>query len=363
VGAAAAPGPLACVPVAIEWPRRLAGWALFLVSETRGILLPPMFWSVVSDTSSVEASRCAYVYVVLMGNVGAIFGSVVVMLHQNTGSLLVMQALSLFVFTYLMWLPLAPPQADEQIQIQLTTNEGDADSPGTSGSSPAKVPPLAAVKREVYKVVWEGTQGLVLIIKNPHVAGIMIVSWAFIIPRTVLDFQGSVQLSHVFGTKLEKLSFLGKYNLLASVLTCLIAAFGTSTLIKRLSPAAAILVLPCVLAASVLAYTASRTLATINVALLAVNLAERAINTSAREMLYIKTSKEIKYKAKSWGDVYGNSLLKMAASAFNMFVNVPIYDGVVTCSCMLAWCTGWFVVALSVGRVNAMLEASGEIAS
>merc|ERR1712070_588273 len=94
---------------------------------------------------------------------------------------------------------------------------------------------------------------------------------------------------------------------------------------------------------------------TVQVVLVFVNVVQYALNGPCREMLYVRCSKDIKYKAKSWSDMYGNILQKTIASFINIYVNReqfrPVWTGVY-CS---VWTAVWAVIALALGRYHTML--------
>merc|ERR1711879_806154 len=49
---------------------------------------------------------------------------------------------------------------------------------------------------------------------------------------------------------------------------------------------------------------------TVQIVLVFVNVVQYALNGPSREMLYVRCTKDVKYKAKSWADMYGNIMQK-----------------------------------------------------
>merc|ERR1711998_379832 len=101
------------------------------------------------------------------------------------------------------------------------------------------------------------------------------------------------------------------------------------------------------------------------IAIILMNTFGYGLNGPCREMLYTKTSKEMKYKAKSWSDMVGNSLMKSLASLVNDHLNttpagsddlnVPVTAGITT-----VWVGVWMVIVQLVGKKHASLMETGE---
>mmetsp|Transcript_63252 Transcript_63252/g.140982 ORF Transcript_63252/g.140982 Transcript_63252/m.140982 type:complete len:160 (+) Transcript_63252:1466-1945(+) len=77
-----------------------------------------------------------------------------------------------------------------------------------------------------------------------------------------------------------------------------------------------------------------------------------ALNSPAREMLYAVTSEQIKFKAKSWIDVFGGHSAKAAGSAVNHSLKHSLdalmsYGSAVTLflSLLFAWTSAWLGVS------------------
>merc|ERR1712151_30582 len=57
------------------------------------------------------------------------------------------------------------------------------------------------------------------------------------------------------------------------------------------------------------------------IAIIMMNTFGYGLNGPSREMLYVKTTRDMKYKAKSWSDMYGNNGMKSLASIINANFN------------------------------------------
>merc|ERR1712226_1588122 len=71
--------------------------------------------------------------------------------------------------------------------------------------------------------------------------------------------------------------------------------------------------------------------------------------------------RDMKYKAKSWSDMYGNNLMKSLASFINLgcnsvSLNVPVTSGVT-----VGWVTFWMVLVQWVGLKHKDLMSNGRV--
>merc|ERR1712032_1708224 len=93
----------------------------------------------------------------------------------------------------------------------------------------------------------------------------------------------------------------------------------------------------------------------IQVAIVLVNTIGYGLNGPSREMLWVKTSKDCKYKAKSWSDMYGNFVQKTIGSAVNLAFNEDDYTPShhfsrgITAGITSGWFVIWVAAAAIVG--------------
>merc|ERR1711862_115673 len=85
------------------------------------------------------------------------------------------------------------------------------------------------------------------------------------------------------------------------------------------------------------------------------------LNGPSREMLYAKTSRDMKYKAKSWSDMYGNNAMKSFASVINLKFNPYSLDVGVTSGVTIGWVTFWLLLVQWVGLEHKELMSNGGV--
>jgi len=156
-------------------------------------------------------------------------------------------------------------------------------------------------------------------------------------------------------------AFFAYCNLANSIGTMLLSMLGLRTIIEKGGLALGLIVCPLVSITSVLAVCflgdeqSMTRFWTVQVVLVFVNVVQYALNGPCREMLYVQCSKNIKYKAKSWADMYGNILQKTIAAQINLHVNDKSFHAAWTAVYCSAWTAVWVVISMALGLYHSKL--------
>ena len=88
------------------------------------------------------------------------------------------------------------------------------------------------------------------------------------------------------------------------------------------------------------------------VALVVLRATNYGFNHPTREVLYIPTTKEVKFKSKAWTDAFGTRLAKGSGSFFNKISNAMSPSRALLSSSVLTVGIGsvWFVVVYFLGK-------------
>merc|ERR1719221_624832 len=88
------------------------------------------------------------------------------------------------------------------------------------------------------------------------------------------------------------------------------------------------------------------------VSLVLVCIVAYGLNSPCKEMLYVRTSRDIKYKAKSWSEMFGNEVMKMFGAQINLWVNLEsdackpnCFHSGATAGIVIGWVVVWAAVA------------------
>ena len=212
-----------------------------------------------------------------------------------------------------------------------------------------------------------------LIATRSYIFGILIVSTIYEAISQIIEYQMHVKANAVpqFSGELGFSTFLGYYGIASNTLSFLMALLGTSYLIKRFGLRFGLLFYPIVLCMSFsllfILYTfgsptAGHLLAALFVVMMIAKGLGYAVNNPVKEMMYIPTSKDVKFKSKGFIDIFGGRMAKAGGGMINnAFKSSP--HNLMTYGTIISFgLTGiWLLTALYVGRKNSQLVADNEI--
>jgi len=162
-----------------------------------------------------------------------------------------------------------------------------------------------------------------------------------------------------YGSAEKVAEFLAYFGIAANGLALVFALIGTSFFIRRFGLTFCLVMFPTTVACVVLYVMAFPMLWALFIAMVAIKGLSYALNNPCKEIMYIPTSKDVKFKAKGWIDMFGGRSAKAAGSSVNaLFTNMTslmFYGSIVS----LGVIGIWVLVALYVGRTNKALVDSG----
>lgn len=328
-------------------PYRIVGWVTYFGIETFGSLIVALFWSFVASTSDSASAKKGYALIIAGAQFGSIAGPSLLWLPKQLG-FESFQAPVLFAIGAFC-IALVP------LLIKLFVSK----YPNTSKELvPAKKTGIL--------------EGLFLLFSHPYLMGVLAVSSLYEIVGTILDYQMKVAAKASFASPSDFMEFMGMFGTAANGLALVFALVGTGYFIRRFGLTFCLTMFPVTLAGVVamvwitpnITSSASILLWTLFAAMIAVKGLSYALNNPCKEMMYIPTSKDVKFKAKGWMDNFGGRTAKAAGSGItDLFKNSPadlmIYGSLISLGIIGAW----IAIALFVGRTNKKLTDSGTIIS
>jgi len=166
-------------------------------------------------------------------------------------------------------------------------------------------------------------EGLKLIIQHYYIQGITVISCVFMVEVTILDYAMKVLAKDKFTSIYPDdpvaatqafARFMGFFGQFANGLTFLFSIVGTSFVIRRLGLPKTLVLFPSMLIVVCFVILAIPSLETVFVAMLLLKALSYALNNPCKEMLYQPTNKAVKFKAKSWIDIFGQRGAKALGS-------------------------------------------------
>lgn len=315
----------------------------YLFTESFGSLMVALFWSFTVSSSTTDQAKRAFPFIVAAGQFGAIGGSSLMLIKTSIiwpFYATVVICLMFFMAT-IQYLMKTVPAHELQSDI--------------------------AHEHKKQHHAWSG---FTLLFSQPYLIGVLIVSTFYEIAGTILEYQMNSQASFIFDHVHFKW-FKGLYGVSINTLAFLIALLGTSYIIRRLGTQICLLIYPVLFALLLVSLYTFYNLSDRNPlyilwalfsVMLVVKAVSYALNSPVKEMMYIPTSKDAKFKTKSIIDMFGSRFAKMSGAriggAFNIEGNPTLsIHNLITYGTLISFgIIGiWIVAAMYVGKTNAKL--------
>eukprot|EP00928_Gymnodinium_smaydae_P047998 TRINITY_DN32047_c0_g1_i1.p1 TRINITY_DN32047_c0_g1~~TRINITY_DN32047_c0_g1_i1.p1 ORF type:complete len:201 (+),score=8.81 TRINITY_DN32047_c0_g1_i1:220-822(+) len=182
------------------------------------------------------------------------------------------------------------------------------------------------------------------------------VSCAHFATRTALDYQMELVTVHSVPERDDQIALFGWMGLLTAILTTTFSCIGTRQVWEIFGLRFGLQLLPCATIFVTCGVCCFPGFFSIQAAPMFVNLLAYGLNAPSVELLYVQTSRTIKYKAKSWSDMYGNLLAKAVGAQFNYCLGqvTQLHHASWTTRATLlsfsgAWALVWLCIARSLG--------------
>jgi AAA family ATP:ADP antiporter len=217
------------------------------------------------------------------------------------------------------------------------------------------------------------TSGLILLFTKPYLIGVLIVSTFYEIITQIIEYQmqSNACVYPTYCTEEGFAYFQGIYGVCVNILAFSMALLGTSYLIKKYGLRFCLLFYPVCLATAFISLfiffklgspSAGELLwATFGVLIIAKGLGY-AVNNPVKEIMYIPTSKDVKFKSKGWIDMFGSRTAKQTGAQVTNAFKHSIPDLMVYGTMASLGLTAvWMLAAVYVGNKNRQLLKENQI--
>ena len=326
---------------------KYTGLANYLLTESLGSVLVALFWSFTVSSSTSDQAKRTFPLIVALGQIGSIGGS----------SLLLMK----FSQTWPLFFVAVAFLAGLILTIRYLMISVPADQMKSDKEEKKAKPDMLG--------------GIKLLVSEPYLMGVLVVSTFYEIAGTIVDYQMKSQAAIIQG--LDFNWFLGIFGVAVNGLAFFMALLGTSKLMKRYGIRICLLLYPVSFAVSLISlymYYQTGVATPLNLlwatfgVMLVVKAASYAVNNPAKEMMYIPTSKDAKFKAKGIIDMLGGRTAKASGAQIGGALNIKgnpaasIHNLMLYGSLIGLGVIGvWIIAALYVGRKNQQLVKNNEI--
>lgn len=300
------------------------GWVFYVSIESFGSLLVALFWAYATTVSSEAEGKQSFPLIIFLAQLGAILGPTAVTFAPHFGIPNLVLACGLLIAV----VPLVIGHYAHHY-----------------GHAPDKHRTVSAEKDSGMLA------GLRVLLSSKYVLGIFAVSTLHEIVVTVMDFQMKLLASSTYPRPEDFANFMGHYGQAVNGFALLWAITGSSFIIRFLGVRFALAIYPLLVIALVTLVYLEPTLWVIFACLVVFKVLNYTLNNPTKELLYIPTSVDVRFKAKAWIDTFGSRSFKGIGSAFTnvyrqAFTELTRYGFVFS----LAVIAVWLYAALSVGR-------------
>jgi AAA family ATP:ADP antiporter len=322
---------------------RTIGWLFYLFSDLFSPLVITTFWAFANSISTTESAKNSYGKIVAFsrfGGIGASFFSWYVMQYTTISHHISIPFLLIGCSVMLLLCLLSIANIIKKVPTQflhsVVTNQS-----------------LFKPHQKGHNKKTGVLQGLKLLITQPYIFGIFILVYIFDAISIITDYQMQVLMAVKNNNGIQQMSaFMFLYTVAFHALTLFFALVGTSALLKKIGVRFCILVMPVATIALMITLICNPTLHTIFIIMVVFRALHYGFNAPVREILYIPTTKDIKFKSKAWIDSFGRSFSKSSGSALNLLSQARNITRLIRIDaiCAISLSTVWIVIAFLVGK-------------
>lgn len=310
----------------------LVAWSYYLYGDLYTTLMVATFFAFLNDSVTPKAAKRLYGVIVLGGVAGGAFGSSVLKIWID----------DIDRGTW-MWICLGA-----QIAIALcATNAGRLVRERPPEEASDAVPPPAPTSDGNPAI-----EGARLVFRSPYLLSIVALVGLYEIVSTILDFQFTSTIVHYLDGDAIGAQFATIY-LISNVASLVVQVFLTTALMNRFHLSVPLLVTPLVIAAASVGFFVLPILWIGSLLNTADSAFSYSINQSAREALYTPVSRDEKYKAKAFIDMFVQRFAKALAVGVSLVITTAFADfGTVRwlSAIVLAVVAVWIVAARYAGK-------------
>ncbi|MEX0940863.1 MAG: Npt1/Npt2 family nucleotide transporter [Candidatus Babeliales bacterium] len=330
------------------------GWITYFGIESFGSLVVALFWSFTNSITNSDSAKRGYPFIAAVAQLSAILGSSMLFFSAYIGS--VWPILLLASVLVAMVIPLVSYFLKAVPSEQLVGN-------------------VEAAQTEKKKEGFiEGfLSGLVLLFSRPYLLGVLIISTLYEAVAQIVEYQMQVfaSMSPQYTSEIAFAQFQSLYGVSVNFISFLVALLGTRYIIKNFGIRISLLIFPVVFGGVLLSlfsyfilmkpdtvYLLWATFA----AMVVIKGVGYAVNNPTKEIMYIPTSKDAKFKSKGWIDTFGSRFSKAGGAQVTNAFKYNMADLMIYGSIFGFGFIGiWIVAALFVGSKNKQLIQDKEI--
>lgn len=273
-------------------------WSFYVFGDMFNSAMVALFWAFMNDTVVSDEAKRIYGIVGLGGVVGGLVGNTVV---KEYVQILGREPILLICIAPMLLVTVIG------FTVNKMAEKKQAPQP-TSAAAESKPQTNAAI------------EGAKLVFSSKYLLAIAGILGLYEIVSNIVDFQLSATVARFVAGDLEKDAYFGLVGFIVAIVSIIVQLFLTSFVMKRFGVGVALLFLPISILLGSLGFLIVPTLLFATMMSASDNSLNYSINQSAKEALYVPTSKDEKYKAKAFIDMFVQRFAKVIAVAVNLVV-------------------------------------------
>lgn len=335
-------------------PSRYIGWLFYFFMESFDAFLSTTFWSFADSVNNANDAKYYYGFFVSGSKIGGMVTAATLYLVL-TGATAEMQLAiipnalligSCMLFAAAGCIYLLVKKVPESImhgyeKVYQLEKHKDIE----------KVVPQSTIKRLVNSIA-SAFDGLTIMLKSSYVLGIFSLVFFYEIIIAIFDYLVMMRAESAHPSIGSMTAFYALYFFMMNGIGLCISLFGTTPLLRILGIRMSLFAFPLIcliMLATTFIFPQGWVLFGTLIGLRAFNY---ALNHPTREVLYIPTTKDIKFKAKTWNDAFGSRIAKGCGSFFNLTLQsfAPTIALISSIAFSIGLTSLWLIVTYFLGR-------------
>ncbi|WP_457668359.1 NTP/NDP exchange transporter [Thiolapillus sp.] len=288
-------------------PEDLTVWSFYLFGDLFSTLMVATFFAFLNDSMTPDSAKRLYGIIGLGGVAGGVFGSTFVTIWVSSVSREVWMWVCIGLVVLIMIVATAAGRIAKRNE-DLLSNEREVSK-----------------ETETKKEANAAIEGARLVFGSPYLLSIVAIVFCYEIVSTILDFQFTSTIAHYLDGEAigQQISLVFSITNGASLI---IQLFFTSYVMTRFGLVTALMVLPAAIALGSSAFLVMPLLWVGSMLNTLDNAPAYSINQSAKESLYVPTSRDEKYKAKAFIDMFVQRFAKAVAVVMSLAITTWFAD-------------------------------------
>ena len=278
---------------------RIVGWLWYVFVESYGSLIVAMFWGFTTDITSDESGKRGFPLIALFGQMGNIFGPLFMRAKYfgftNSAPIAGIAGVLTLATALLMWVFMRVVPASQFAgygQVHHVADKHD-EEPGF-------------------------LEGLKLLVTQGYLLGIFLIISIYEVIITIIDFQFKSAAKHAFPLEIDNAEYLANFAVATGIVATLCVLLGINSIQRMMGITAALMLVPLLVAVGVVAVWMNPGVLNVLFWVMVIGKAVNyALNSPTMKQLYIPTTKDTKYKAQAWIEMFGSRGSKAAGSGVN----------------------------------------------